>query len=406
MSGVIKVSDRMKDVHSDIRGPLFIEAMEMQAKGIDILKLNTGNPATFGFKLPKSIENALAGQEARGLGYCDFKGMPDAREAICTYEKSKGIQDITPDDIFIGNGVSEVVNFALMPLLDGGDEVLVPTPSYSLWGNSVLLAGGKPVFYICDEQAHWYPDVEDIRSKINSRTKAIVLINPNNPTGVVYPEEILLQILDMAREHGLLVFSDEIYDRLVMDGLKHVSTASLAPDLPVITMNGLSKSHCLCGYRCGWMVISGPRELTEDYRQGIVKLTSMRLCSNTLAQIVIPAALEDMATPASMVAPGGRIYEQREACTRELAKIDGISFVKNEAAFYLFPKLDVKKFNITSDKVFARDLLHATNILLVPGSGFDWAQPDHFRIVMLPEPEVLADAMKRMGEFLDGYKQK
>lgn len=406
MSGVIKVSDRMKDVHSDIRGPLFIEAMEMQAKGIDILKLNTGNPATFGFKLPKSIENALAGQEARGLGYCDFKGMPDAREAICTYEKSKGIQDITPDDIFIGNGVSEVVNFALMPLLDGGDEVLVPTPSYSLWGNSVLLAGGKPVFYICDEQEHWYPDVEDIRSKINSRTKAIVLINPNNPTGVVYPEEILLQILDMAREHGLLVFSDEIYDRLVMDGLKHVSTASLAPDLPVITMNGLSKSHCLCGYRCGWMVISGPRELTEDYRQGIVKLTSMRLCSNTLAQIVIPAALEDMATPASMVAPGGRIYEQREACTRELAKIDGISFVKNEAAFYLFPKLDVKKFNITSDKVFARDLLHATNILLVPGSGFDWAQPDHFRIVMLPEPEVLADAMKRMGEFLDGYKQK
>ncbi len=406
MSRVIKVSDRMHDVHSDIRGPLFVEAMEMQARGIDILKLNTGNPATFGFKLPKSIENALAGQEARGLGYCDFKGMPDAREAICAYEKSKGIQDITPDDIFIGNGVSEVVNFALMPLLDDGDEVLVPTPSYSLWGNSVLLAGGKPVFYICDEQAHWYPDIEDIRSKINSKTKAIVLINPNNPTGVLYPEEVLQQIVDIAREHGLLIFSDEIYDRLVMDGLKHVSTASLAPDLPVITMNGLSKSHCLCGYRCGWMVISGPRELTEDYRQGIVKLTSMRLCANTLAQIVIPAALEDMATPSSMVAPGGRIYEQREACTRELAKIDGLSFVKNEAAFYLFPKLDVKKFNITSDKVFARDLLHATNILLVPGSGFDWAQPDHFRIVMLPEPDVLADAMKRMGEFLDGYKQK
>lgn len=406
MSRIIKVADRMQDVHSDIRGPLFVEAMEMQARGIDVLKLNTGNPATFGFKLPKSIEDALAGQEARGLGYCDFKGMPDAREAICAYEKSKGIQDITPDDIFIGNGVSEVVNFALMPLLDDGDEVLVPTPSYSLWGNSVLLAGGKPVFYVCDEQAHWYPDMEDIRSKINSRTKAIVLINPNNPTGVLYPQEVLQQIVDIAREYGLLIFSDEIYDRLVMDGLKHVSTASLAPDLPVITMNGLSKSHCLCGYRCGWMVISGPRELTEDYRQGIVKLTSMRLCANTLAQIVIPAALEDMATPFSMVAPGGRIYEQREACTRELAKIDGLSFVKNDAAFYIFPKLDVKKFNITSDKVFARDLLHATNILLVPGSGFDWAQPDHFRIVMLPEPEVLADAMKRMGEFLDGYKQK
>lgn len=406
MMNGIKVADRMKDVHSDIRGPLFVEAMEMQARGIDVLKLNTGNPATFGFKLPKSIEDALAGQEAKGLGYCDFKGMPNAREAICEYEKTKGIQGITPDDVFIGNGVSEVVNFALMPLLDDGDEVLVPSPSYSLWGNSVLLAGGKPVFYVCDEQAHWYPDINDIRSKITSKTKAIVIINPNNPTGVLYPVEILQQIVDLAREHGLIVFSDEIYDRLVMDGLQHTSTASLAPDIPVITMNGLSKSHCLCGYRCGWMVISGPRDLTEGYRQGIVQLTSMRLCANTLAQLVIPAALEDMATPASMVAPGGRIFEQREACTRELAKIDGLTFVKNDAAFYLFPKLDVKKFNITNDKVFARDLLHATNILLVPGSGFDWAQPDHFRIVMLPEAEVLADAMKRMGTFLDGYKQK
>lgn len=406
MMNGIKVADRMKYVHSDIRGPLFVEAMEMQARGIDVLKLNTGNPATFGFKLPKSIEDALAGQEAKGLGYCDFKGMPNAREAICEYEKTKGIQGITPDDVFIGNGVSEVVNFALMPLLDDGDEVLVPSPSYSLWGNSVLLAGGKPVFYVCDEQAHWYPDINDIRSKITSKTKAIVIINPNNPTGVLYPVEILQQIVDLAREHGLIVFSDEIYDRLVMDGLQHTSTASLAPDIPVITMNGLSKSHCLCGYRCGWMVISGPRDLTEGYRQGIVQLTSMRLCANTLAQLVIPAALEDMATPASMVAPGGRIFEQREACTRELAKIDGLTFVKNDAAFYLFPKLDVKKFNITNDKVFARDLLHATNILLVPGSGFDWAQPDHFRIVMLPEAEVLADAMKRMGTFLDGYKQK
>ena len=406
MMNGIKVADRMKYVHSDIRGPLFVEAMDMQARGIDILKLNTGNPATFGFKLPKSIEDALAGQEAKGLGYCDFKGMPNAREAICEYEKTKGIQGITPDDVFIGNGVSEVVNFALMPLLDDGDEVLVPSPSYSLWGNSVLLAGGNPVFYVCDEQAHWYPDINDIRSKITAKTKAIVIINPNNPTGVLYPEEILQQIVDLAREHGLIVFSDEIYDRLVMDGLQHTSTASLAPDIPVITMNGLSKSHCLCGYRCGWMVISGPRELTEGYRQGIVQLTSLRLCANTLAQLVIPAALDDMATPASMVAPGGRIFEQREACTRELAKIDGLSFVKNDAAFYLFPKLDVKKFNITNDKVFARDLLHATNILLVPGSGFDWAQPDHFRIVMLPEAEVLADAMKRMGEFLDGYKQK
>lgn len=401
----IKCADRMIHVHSDIRGPLFVEAMEMQSRGIDILKLNTGNPATFGFGLPKSIEDALVGQEEKGVGYCDFKGMPQAREAICEYQKSKGIQGITPDDVFIGNGVSEVVSFALMPLLNPGDEVLVPSPSYSLWGNSVYLASGKPVFYVCDEQAHWYPDIQDIKSKITDKTKAIVLINPNNPTGVLYPEELLLQIADIAREHGLLVFSDEIYDRLVMDGLKHTSFAALAPDLPVITMNGLSKSHCLCGYRCGWMVISGPRELTNEYKQGIIQLTSLRLCSNTLAQLVIPAALKDMETPTSMIMPGGRIYEQREATVSELEKINGLTFVKNDAAFYIFPKLDIKKFHITDDRKFARDLLHATNILLVPGSGFDWSTPDHFRIVMLPEAEELRAAIRRMREFLDGYIQ-
>lgn len=396
---------RMERVHSDIRGPLFVEAMRMQGNGIDVLKLNTGNPATFGFRQPQSIERALEGHTADGVGYCDFKGMPQAREAICEYEKTKGISGITPDDVFIGNGVSEVVSFALMPLLNDGDEVLIPTPSYSIWGNSVYLAGGKPVFYVCDEKSDWYPDIEDIRSKITSKTKAIVVINPNNPTGMLYPREVLEAIVQLAREKGILIFADEIYDRLVMDGLKHISIASLAEDLPVVTMNGLSKSHCLCGYRCGWMVISGPRELTEDYKQGIIQLTSLRLCANALAQIVIPAALEDMETPASMVRPGGRIYEQREATVRELEKIDGISFVKNNSAFYIFPKLDVKKFNITDDKQFAGDLLHATNILLVPGSGFDWHEPDHFRIVMLPEAEVLADAMKRMGKFLDGYKQ-
>ena len=403
---VIKRADRMEHVHSDIRGPLFVEAMQMRANGIDVLRLNTGNPATFGFQLPQSIEDALKGHEAKGLGYCDFKGMPDAREAICTYHMSKGIQGITPDDVFIGNGVSEVVSFALMPLLNQGDEVLVPSPSYSLWGNSVLLAGGKPVFYICDEQAGWFPDMNDIRSKITSKTKAIVLINPNNPTGVLYSDQVLEDIIAIAREYGLLIFSDEIYDRLVMDGLQHTSIAALAPDLPIVTMNGLSKSHCLCGYRCGWMIISGPRHLTEEYRQGIVQLTSMRLCANTLAQLVIPAALKDMETPTSMVMPGGRLYEQREACTSELAKIDGLSFVKNNSAFYLFPKLDIQKFNITDDKKFARDLLHATHILLVPGSGFDWKTPDHFRIVMLPEAEELRTAMRRMGEFLDGYQQK
>ena len=403
---IIKTAERMKNVHSDIRGPLFVEAMDMRARGIDVLRLNTGNPATFGFKMPESLENALKGSEQKAVAYCDFKGMPDAREAICDYEKSKGIEGITPDDVFIGNGVSEVVNFALMPLLNDGDEVLVPSPSYSLWGNSVYLASGKPVFYVCDEKSEWNPDIADIRSKVTSKTKAIVLINPNNPTGALYPKEILLEIIQIARENNLLIFSDEIYDRLVMDGLQHISTASLAPDLPVVTLNGLSKSHLVCGFRTGWMVLSGPRHLTEDYRKGIVQMTSLRLCSNALSQLVIPAAMADHETPASMVAPGGRIYEQREATCSVLEQIDGISFVKNKGAFYLFPKLDVKKFNITDDKKFAWDLLHATNILLIPGSGFDWKEPDHFRIVMLPEVEELKAAMMRMGEFLDGYHQK
>lgn len=401
-----KMADRMKNVHSDIRGPLFVEAMKMQERGIPILKLNTGNPAAFGFGLPDSIKNALEGHLEEGVGYCDFQGMKKSREAVCEYEMKKGIQGITPDDVFIGNGVSEVVSFALSPLLDDQDEVLVPAPSYSLWGNSVYLAGGKPVFYVCDEQAEWYPDIDDIRKKISGRTKALVVINPNNPTGALYPEEILQKLIEIAREFQLLVFVDEIYDRLVMDGRTHVSLASLAGDIPVVTMNGLSKSHCLCGYRCGWMVISGPRSRTEEYRKGIVQLTSMRLCANTLGQMVIPAALADMETPAAMVRPGGRIYEQREAAVKELEKIDGLSFVKNSGAFYVFPKLDVKKFQITDDKKFARDLLYATNILLVPGSGFDWDEPDHFRIVMLPEKEILADAIRRMGDFLDGYNQK
>ena len=403
---MIQLADRMAQVHSDIRGELYREALRMQQQGIPVMKLNTGNPAAFGFPLPESIRKAIAGREHEAVAYCDFQGMPAAREAIVNYERSLGIADIEPEDVFIGNGVSEVVNFALMPLLNPGDEVLVPTPTYSLWSNSVLLAGAKPVYYLCDEASGWNPDVTDLKSKVTSKTRAMVIINPNNPTGAVYDVEVLKQMLDVAREHDLMVFSDEIYDRLVMDGLKHTATASLAPDLVVVTMNGLSKSHSLCGYRCGWMVISGPREKTEAYRQGIVQLTSLRLCSNALAQLVIPAALEDMETPASMVRPGGRYYEQRAATLDVLKDIDGLSFVKNRASFYLFPKLDVKKFNITSDKVFARDLLHATNILVVPGSGFDWQEPDHFRLVMLPQAEQLRTAMIRMANFLEGYRQK
>ena len=403
---MIQLADRMAHVHSDIRGDLYREAMAMQARGIEVLKLNTGNPAAFGFPLPESIRTAMEGREHEAVAYCDFQGMPQAREAIAAYHRSKGIQDVEAGDVFIGNGVSEVVNFALMPLLNPGDEVLIPTPNYSLWSNTILLAGAKPVFYRCDEQSGWNPDIADLRSKVTCKTRALVIINPNNPTGVLYDTEVLKQMLAVAREHDLIVFSDEIYDRLVMDGLKHVSTATLAPDLTVVTMNGLSKSHSLCGYRCGWMAISGPRARTEAYRQGIVQLTSLRLCSNALAQLVIPAAIADMETPAAMVRPGGRLYEQRKATLEVLDTIDGVSYVKNVAAFYLFPKLDVKKFHITSDKQFAADLLRETNILVVPGSGFDWPEPDHLRLVMLPQPDQLREAMLRFGAFLDGYQQK
>ena len=403
---MIHIADRMSSVHSDIRGELYRKAVAMQAGGIDVMKLNTGNPAAFGFPLPESVRQALEGNIDKAVAYCDFQGMPEAREAIARYAAKKGIQGVDAGDVFVGNGVSEVVNFALLPLLNPGDEVLVPMPNYSLWSNTVYLSGGKPVFYRCDEASGWNPDVADLKSKVTPKTRALVIINPNNPTGALYSTEVLNAMLDVAREHDLMVFSDEIYDRLVMDGQEHISTASLAPDLTVVTMNGLSKSHCLCGYRCGWMVISGPRQRTEEYRRGIVELTSMRLCANALAQLVIPAAMEDMQTPLSMVSPGGRIYEQRKATLDVLKEIEGLSFVKNSAAFYLFPKLDAKRFNITDDKVFARDLLEATNILVVPGSGFDWPEPDHFRIVMLPEAQELRDAMQRVAAFLKDYRQQ
>lgn len=401
----INRSDKLQLVHSDIRGPVFVESNRMRAQGIDVLRLNTGNPATFDFKMPDSVKNALLNNADKAVAYCDLKGMPDAREAICNYHKGKGIEGITPDDVFIGNGVSELVTMALTALLNYGDEILVPSPDYSLWTNSVHIAGAKPVHYICDEQSLWYPDLEDIKSKITSKTKAIVLINPNNPTGALYPGELLEKIVAIAREHQLVIFSDEIYDRLVMDDLEHISTATLCPDLLCITMNGLSKSHIICGFRCGWMVVSGAKESAKDFIAGLVQLSAMRLCANALMQLVIPAALDDPESTRAMMVPGGRLYEQREACCRELDKIEGISYVKNSAAFYIFPKLDIKRFNITDDQQFAMDYLHSKYVMIIPGRGFSWKEPDHFRIVMLPEAEQLAKAMRDLGDFLKDYRQ-
>lgn len=402
----IPSSDRMEKVHSDIRGPVFEKAMEMVSKGIDVLRLNTGNPDTFGFTMPDSVRTALVSNLDKAVGYCDLKGMPDARKAICDYHLGKGILDFTMDDIFIGNGVSEVVNMAMTAFLNPGDEILIPSPSYSLWTNMAHIVGATPVLYRCDEASAWYPDVVDIRKKITPKTRAILIINPNNPTGAVYSKEVLAQIIQLAREHNLLICSDEIYDRLVMDGLEHVSTAALAPDMPVLTFNGLSKSHIVCGFRCGWLAISGPRGQIDGLIASVTKLAAMRLCGNALTQLVIPSALADEESTNALISPGGRIYEQREATTKALDQIEGITYVKNSAAFYLFPKIDIKKFNITSDKKFVLDLLESKHILLVAGSGFDWPEPDHFRIVMLPESKVLSRAMQELGDFLSTYRQK
>jgi len=402
----IKIAERMADVHSDIRGPIFVEANRMSAQGIDVLKLNTGNPATFGFKMPDSVRNALLANADKAVAYCDLKGMPEARRAIADYHKNvRGLQNFDADCIFIGNGVSEVAQMVSTALFEIGDEILIPTPSYSLWTNLTVIAGAKPVLYLCDEKSNWYPDLADIRSKITSKTKALLIINPNNPTGAVYPKEIIEGMIQIAREHNLLLLSDEIYDRLIMDGLQHYSTAALAPDMPVITFNGLSKSHIICGFRCGWLLVSGPEKFRTEAVENIQKIAAMRLCGNALTQLVIPAAMADNESTQAMMVPGGRIYEQREATCRALDQIPGISYVKNHAAFYLFPKIDAKRFNITSDKQFAMDVLHGTNILFIPGSGFDWAEPDHFRLVMLPEAEIIYDAMLRMGKFLETYKQ-
>ncbi len=398
-------STKLDHVCYDIRGPVMDEANRLIAEGCDILKLNIGNPAPFSLTAPDYIQNQMKAALNDSEGYSDSKGILSAREAIADYCRQKNIPNVTPDDIYTGNGVSELISIAMQGLLNNGDEILVPAPDYPLWTASVVLSGGVPVHYICDEASGWYPDIEDMRRKITPKTKGIVIINPNNPTGAMYPDEILLQIARLAREHELILFADEIYDRLVMDGKKHTSIAALAPDVFTITMNGLSKSHRVAGFRIGWMCLSGPKEHVKDYIEGLNLLSSMRLCSNVPAQQIVAPALAAYPKEDPVLLPGGRIYEQREVITRMLNDIPGVSVVRPEAAFYAFPKLDISKFGITDDEQFVLDFLREKHVLLVHGGGFNWPSPDHFRIVYLPKVSVLEEALTKLEEFLDGYHQ-
>lgn len=399
-------STKLNNVLYDVRGPVVDEAARMEENGTNVLKLNIGNPAPFGFRTPDEVIYDMSRQLTECEGYSNSKGLFSARKAIMQYAQLKKLPNVAVEDIYTGNGVSELINLCMSALLDNGDEVLIPSPDYPLWTACVTLAGGTAVHYVCDEQAEWYPDIDDMKKKITDRTKAIVIINPNNPTGALYPKEVLEQIVALAREHQLMIFSDEIYDRLVMDGQEHVSIASLAPDLFCVTFSGLSKSHMIAGYRIGWMVISGNKALGKDYIEGINMLSNMRLCSNVPAQSIVQTALGGYQSVGEYIVPGGRIYEQREFICKALNDIPGISAVKPKAAFYIFPKIDTKKFNITNDEQFALDLLREKKILIIHGGGFNWAQPDHFRVVYLPRIEVLSDAVTKLGEFLDGYKQK
>lgn len=401
-----KKSSKLDNVLYDVRGPVVDEAARMEENGTNVLKLNIGNPAPFGFRTPDEVIYDMSRQLTECEGYSNSKGLFSARKAIMQYAQLKKLSNVSVEDIYTGNGVSELINLSMSALLDNSDEVLVPAPDYPLWTACVTLAGGTAVHYICDEQSEWYPDIEDIKKKITDKTKAIVIINPNNPTGALYPREVLQQIVDVAREHQLMIFSDEIYDRLVMDDLEHVSIASLAPDLFCVTFSGLSKSHMIAGYRIGWMVLSGNKALGKDYIEGINMLSNMRLCSNVPAQSIVQTALGGYQSVGEYIVPGGRIYEQREYIYKALNDIPGISAVKPKAAFYIFPKIDTQKFNIVNDEQFALDLLREKKILIIHGGGFNWDKPDHFRVVYLPRIEVLSDAMEKLADFLSTYKQK
>ncbi|MGO4970358.1 pyridoxal phosphate-dependent aminotransferase [Streptococcus alactolyticus] len=398
-------SSKLEHVAYDIRGPILDEANRMMANGEKILRLNTGNPAEFGFTAPNEVIRDLIVNARNSEAYSDSKGIFSARKAIMQYCQLKGFPHVDIDDIYLGNGVSEMISISLQALLDDGDEVLVPMPDYPLWTACISLAGGNAVHYRCDEQADWYPDIDDIKSKITSNTKAIVVINPNNPTGALYSEDLLKEIVEIARQNDLIIFADEIYDRLVMDGQKHTAIASLAPDVFCVSMNGLSKSHRICGFRVGWMVLSGPKANVRGYIEGLNMLANMRLCANVLGQHVVQTSLGGYQSVDELLMPGGRIYEQRNFIYKAVNEVPGLSAVKPTAGLYIFPKIDREMYRIDDDEQFCLELLKQEKVMLVPGKGFNWTEPDHFRIVYLPRVEELAEVQAKLTRVLSQYRR-
>ncbi|WP_028305015.1 pyridoxal phosphate-dependent aminotransferase [Oceanospirillum maris] len=401
----IKKSTKLNNVCYDIRGPVLEEAKRMEEEGHRILKLNIGNPAPFGFEAPEEILQDVLYNLPNAQGYCESKGLYSARKAVMQECQRKKIDNVSIEDIYLGNGVSELIVMATQGLLNDGDELLIPAPDYPLWTAATRLAGGRAVHYICDEQSDWYPDINDIRSKITEHTKGIVIINPNNPTGALYPESLLLEIIQVAREHNLVVLADEIYDKILYDEAKHISIAGLADDVLFLTFNGLSKSYRVAGFRSGWMIISGNKRHAEDFIEGLSMLSSMRLCANVPAQHAVQTALGGYQSINDLILPGGRLKEQRDLAWEMLDSIPGVSCVKPKGALYLFPKLDIKRFNIHDDEKFTYDLLKQEKLLVVQGTAFNWPEPDHFRIVSLPYVDQLEDAINRIARFLSKYSQ-
>lgn len=399
-------SSKLANVCYDIRGPVLEKARQMQEEGHKIIQLNIGNLAVFGLEPPDEIVQDMIRNLPHAAGYTDSKGLFAPRKAVVHYTQEKHIAGVTVDDVYLGNGASELITMSMNALCNDGDEVLVPAPDYPLWTASVALSGGRPVHYLCDEGAGWLPDLDDIRRKITPATKAIVVINPNNPTGALYPDDLLRDLVEIARQHQLIVFADEIYDKTLYDGHTHTSIASLADDLLFVTFNGLSKNYRSCGYRAGWMVVSGDKRHAADYIEGLTMLASMRLCANTPGQLAIQTALGGYQSIKDLVAPGGRLTKQRDLAYELLTQIPGVSVVKPKAALYMFPRLDPTLYAIEDDQQFAYELLAEEKVLIVQGSGFNWPQPDHFRLVFLPNSDDLTDAIGRIARFLDHYRKR